>query len=1221
MGNSDSKLVFKQGIFRLSEPKPIPKDDIYWTGFWKLPDSTEDVFSLFSPSDIRRARDSSLHNIETLLASLISRLVALSHLPAFPDPELAPAKEALNCVRVITRILPFLYESDHLESWEDKFFWQRRRRKLDNGPNRKPEVLFDGSNSDDPKVEEKLEESFEYMKPLGEEVIDHLVDLLFYSNFTIPRVERSKKKVTYAIWQNGVGCNTPMQSSKEMESNRSEILRLLLTMSSKSLYMPAHIVPIKGVKTLTYIATCPDKQIVLSILCSQLNTALQYNPSTWRVPYDHVVYKDPKQVHVSYCLQFLLVLLLYPIPEDGGESISKNFFRHFLGRLHRPQDFDFLTEGMLKTLNQPLQATSSYLPGSQKSVKWAPEMLMLFWEALQCNRRFRSFIIESERGTEFAVLVLYYALEYKMDPAKQGVVRMCVFILQTLSTEPDFGKSLNRAFIGQETLPLSVRIPDFTGTYADYLIISIHALITTTKGKLDAIYPALLATINNVAPYLQNLDERSSTKIIQLFALMSAPSFLLANDTNHSLLQSLLEAMNAIIEHQYQNNPVFVHAIFHSRKRFEALRSFTLESGQQEIERRNQRRKASAEGIDDFRSPSRSLRNGSFDNVRSPQSTRTPSLSNVPEEGGTFTIGDDEDSDEDDEREPMVTPSHSSPSNQASQSPSRSSSIDEPLPTQLRGMSEKARGKMPANQSAFSRQSSSTSLNSHFSAAIMSPTTGFSPSAHWIDSWLPTLPLHTILTLLASSSLGSVDVPPELPPQIDPSPPRVHLFSWTPLALGWYESLLWGFIFTSEMVLQKGTAGVWNGTNIRLFRVEQMAASGPSLMKPMGAVDAVGSNLVQRIGRMGVRADTAPPGGSVRDGGMQWVGYAELASAVSNAGGLGILTALTQPTPEALRTEIRKCRSLTPNPFAVNLTLLPALDPPDYHAYASVILSEGIRIVETAGNSPGPVIQQLKRENCTIIHKCTTIRHAQSAINLGVDFLSIDGFECAGHVGESDITNFILLSKARQSLKVPFIASGGFADGQGLAAALSLGAEGINMGTRFMCTVEAPIHIKVKEAIVEAQETDTELVLRRWRNTSRLFGNKVAKEAVKVERESQSGKFEDVAPYVSGKRGREVFLNGDVDYGVWTAGQVIGLIHDIPTCQDLVERVEREAEETLIKANSLITSSSSDAWPEPSRKASDPSSAGKAGPETPGTVDKNVNNPSAEIWGVGKPKL
>jgi len=296
---------------------------------------------------------------------------------------------------------------------------------------------------------------------------------------------------------------------------------------------------------------------------------------------------------------------------------------------------------------------------------------------------------------------------------------------------------------------------------------------------------------------------------------------------------------------------------------------------------------------------------------------------------------------------------------------------------------------------------------------------------------------------------------------------------------------------------------------------------------------------------------------------------------------------------------------MTKNPFGVNLTLLPALVPPDYHGYAQVIIDEGIRIVETAGNSPGPVIKQLKAANCTILHKCTTIRHAQSAVKLGVDFLSIDGFECAGHVGECDITNFILLSRARQSLGVPFIASGGFADGQGLAAALSLGAEGINMGTRFMCTIEAPIHQNVKEAIVEAQETDTELVLRRWKNTSRLFANKVAKDAVKVEKESTSGKFEDVAPYVSGKRGREVFINGDVDFGVWTAGQVIGLIHDIPSCEDLVSRIEREAEETLNKASSLIVGN------EGRRRGEPP----------PGEVGKNMNNPEAEMWGIGKTKL
>jgi NAD(P)H-dependent flavin oxidoreductase YrpB (nitropropane dioxygenase family) len=244
------------------------------------------------------------------------------------------------------------------------------------------------------------------------------------------------------------------------------------------------------------------------------------------------------------------------------------------------------------------------------------------------------------------------------------------------------------------------------------------------------------------------------------------------------------------------------------------------------------------------------------------------------------------------------------------------------------------------------------------------------------------------------------------------------------------------------------------------------------------------------------------------------------------------LTALTQPSPEDLRKEIRRCRQMTKNPFGVNLTLLPAMVPPDYAAYARVIIEEKINIVETAGNSPGPVIKQLKAAGTTILHKCTTIRHAQSAVKLGVDFLSIDGFECAGHVGETDITNFILLSKARQTLGVPFIASGGFADGQGLAAALALGACGINMGTRFMCTIEAPIHHNIKQAIVDAQETDTALVLRRWKNTSRLFANKVALQAVDVEKNSPTGKFEEVAEFVSGKRGRQVFLNGDKDFGV-----------------------------------------------------------------------------------------
>lgn len=294
---------------------------------------------------------------------------------------------------------------------------------------------------------------------------------------------------------------------------------------------------------------------------------------------------------------------------------------------------------------------------------------------------------------------------------------------------------------------------------------------------------------------------------------------------------------------------------------------------------------------------------------------------------------------------------------------------------------------------------------------------------------------------------------------------------------------------------------------------------------------------------------------------------------------------------------------MTKNPFGVNLTLLPAMVPPDYAAYARVIIEEKVNIVETAGNSPGPVIKQLKAAGTIILHKCTTIRHAQSAVKLGVDFLSIDGFECAGHVGETDITNFILLSRARQSLGVPFIASGGFADGQGLAAALALGACGINMGTRFMCTVEAPIHENIKKAIVDAQETDTTLVLRRWKNTSRLFANKVALQAVDIEKTSSTGKFEEVAEYVSGKRGRQVFLNGDKDFGVWTAGQVIGLIHDIPTNEELLKRIEREAVETMRQNQTLYVEE------------------GQELVASGATVGKKENNPGAEIWGIGKSKL
>ncbi|KAI0682742.1 inosine monophosphate dehydrogenase [Cerioporus squamosus] len=301
----------------------------------------------------------------------------------------------------------------------------------------------------------------------------------------------------------------------------------------------------------------------------------------------------------------------------------------------------------------------------------------------------------------------------------------------------------------------------------------------------------------------------------------------------------------------------------------------------------------------------------------------------------------------------------------------------------------------------------------------------------------------------------------------------------------------------------------------------------------------------------------------VVQGGMQWVGVPQLAAAVSNAGGLGILTALTQPSPEALRKAIRETRQLTKQNFGVNITLLPSINPPDYEGYARAAVEEGVRIFETAGNNPGPLIKFFKSNGCVVIHKCTTVRHAKSAERLGVDCLSIDGFECAGHPGEEDIGGIVLLARAAEELKVPYIASGGFADGRGLASALALGACGVNMGTRFMCTVESPIHQNIKEKIVASTERDTVHIFRTLHNTARVFKNAVSQQVVALERRPGGAKFEDVRDLVSGQRGREVYIRGDPDYGIWTAGIVMGLIKDIPTCEALLQRIEREAEEVI----------------------------------------------------------
>ena len=296
----------------------------------------------------------------------------------------------------------------------------------------------------------------------------------------------------------------------------------------------------------------------------------------------------------------------------------------------------------------------------------------------------------------------------------------------------------------------------------------------------------------------------------------------------------------------------------------------------------------------------------------------------------------------------------------------------------------------------------------------------------------------------------------------------------------------------------------------------------------------------------------------IAQGGMQWVGRAGLVSAVANAGALGFITALTQPTPEDLAREIARCRDLTDKPFGVNLTILPAIKPPPYAEYRAAIIESGVKIVETAGYKPQEHVDEFKKHGIKVIHKCTAVRHGLSAERMGVDAISIDGFECAGHPGEDDIPGLILIPAAADKIKIPMIASGGFGDARGLVAALALGAEGINMGTRFMATKESPIHDNVKQQMVLNDERATELIFRTMHNTARVAKNAVSRQVVELER--GGAKFEDVRDLVAGARGKMVYETGDPDHGIWSAGMVQGLIHDIPSCAELVHRIVAEAE-------------------------------------------------------------
>ncbi|KAI7852075.1 high-temperature-induced dauer-formation protein-domain-containing protein, partial [Circinella umbellata] len=863
MGATDSKLAFRKGVFRLFEEHNIPYTaDDYWSLFWTLPESVDDVYSLIGASDIRRARDSSRENLETLIDKLLNQMNAIVSAPNFPATTTS-IPQLLNCFRVLSRLIPYIFESPECSEWEDKMFWVPRSvERIPEPPTTNDTTQGEGDE------QPKSQPQYDTLPPRGQVIMDLTLKCLFLAGFTLPPTMATPEggKVNHVIWESGVGSSTPIGASRENDMHRIEVLRLLIVLLSRSMYVSPSQVLSKEDRWLHYVVAKTERKVVLALLCSLLNTACKYNPLGWGVPYNHVVFTDTREQLVAMCLRVLLVILDYHSPrvahtmrqidqrvttppaeivsgadlliqdpekralaekqaaeiqqlhghqtQEAGDGASQsvstapeleldetsdNSFRHYLSKLHRAQDFQFLIDGIYRILSNPMQANNTYLPGSTKRVRCHVEMMMLCWKLLEINQRFRSYLMETERALDLMVVLVYYSMENKLDPAQVGLVRMCAFILQTLSSDRTFGVKLNRPFDGHSSLPAAVRIPAFHGTYADFLIISIFTLIATSRGSLSTLYPALILTITNISPYLKNLSVTSSSKLMALFGSMSAPGFLLADEANHRLVGYLLEAFDNIIQYQFSDNPNMLYALVRTNSKFEKLRDFNLEKAIAEIERVRQLKEEKL------------LRNNQ---------QQAPRISSATEDNKSVTSSDNtapttptvvEDNNKTDDQKQVDEQSKED----ASQ---KNDKQEQQSPQEQDGLSEKARGKLP--ESTTENASSTSSLASTTSTSTVQlpgAKNGFTATEDWVSQWHSQLPLHPILVLLehlvpqvqtlcSTQALTSdaqvleflrgmtlVGILPA------PQPIFIRKFRWGEALVIWFRSMLWGQAYVASM--------------------------------------------------------------------------------------------------------------------------------------------------------------------------------------------------------------------------------------------------------------------------------------------------------------------------------------------------------------------------------------------------------------------------------------
>lgn len=570
MGATDSKLQFKRHVLQLCEVSSIPATDPYWSKFWLQPTTTTDVFTLLSASDIRRARVSHPENFQTLVSVICDRFLYLGNHHTFPS-ERAPARDLLNCARILTRVMPFLYEvsdpQDDMHRWEQTYFWTPPASGAC-----PPPPLASSNQTNQPA-------------PLGHQIMDVALELLFRPGFTTSAPTSTAR----SIWETGVGSTTPSTTTREMLYNRVEIVRLILSLCSDCLYrsIPSSVVS-NGSPWLTYTVSHPDKHLSMTVLCSLLNTTLKYSPG-WKVPYDHMLLADRNRQLVVYSLHLLLILLVYVVPGQGNESKINNY-RLFFSKIHRPQDLQFIADMVTKLLSQPIHASSSYLPGSQQEIHWIHELVMLTWELLQCNNRFRSYVIGSYHAHDFMVLSLYYIHEKRSVAAQHNLVRLCAYVALYLSSHEQFAKSLYKRFEGHRYLPSSVKVAgfDYDGSYADYFMIQIINLIaaggSSTSTELNssgdsdhsadpaALIPTLLGVLYNIAPYVTGLQYTSCTSLMNLIFSAFTPARQIQWEVEPDVVAlTLLKCLYLLITCNFRSNRNVVYVLIRNKAKLESL--------------------------------------------------------------------------------------------------------------------------------------------------------------------------------------------------------------------------------------------------------------------------------------------------------------------------------------------------------------------------------------------------------------------------------------------------------------------------------------------------------------------------------------------------------------------------------------------------------------------------------------------------------------------------